>query len=169
MIVTRKCHRCGKKNRFDKSNIEGPVVCARCGGRIRRTEQNLSFPRWVLLNIKGYIVYHKWVLFVGVLVAAFLGAGVYYWADLASKESQEVVDQTPAPEVITEPWSAAEPVKPEPPKPVRAREPRRFEAEPVWTKADVAPAFSVPAGSTCLLYTSPSPRDKRQSRMPSSA
>ena len=25
------------------------------------------------------------------------------------------------------------------------------------------------AGKTCLLYTSPSPRDKRQSRMPSSA
>ena len=25
------------------------------------------------------------------------------------------------------------------------------------------------SGSTCLLYTSPSPRDKRQSRMPSSA
>ena len=25
------------------------------------------------------------------------------------------------------------------------------------------------AGMTCLLYTSPSPRDKRQSRMPSSA
>ena len=24
-------------------------------------------------------------------------------------------------------------------------------------------------GKTCLLYTSPSPRDKRQSRMPSSA
>ena len=24
-------------------------------------------------------------------------------------------------------------------------------------------------GNTCLLYTSPSPRDKRQSRMPSSA
>ena len=26
-----------------------------------------------------------------------------------------------------------------------------------------------PQGVTCLLYTSPSPRDKRQSRMPSSA
>ena len=26
-----------------------------------------------------------------------------------------------------------------------------------------------PEGLTCLLYTSPSPRDKRQSRMPSSA
>ena len=31
-------------------------------------------------------------------------------------------------------------------------------------------SFSVKArGYTCLLYTSPSPRDKRQSRMPSSA
>ena len=28
---------------------------------------------------------------------------------------------------------------------------------------------SKPDGYTCLLYTSPSPRDKRQSRMPSSA
>ena len=27
----------------------------------------------------------------------------------------------------------------------------------------------VAQGNTCLLYTSPSPRDKRQSRMPSSA
>ena len=27
----------------------------------------------------------------------------------------------------------------------------------------------VPLGEDCLLYTSPSPRDKRQSRMPSSA
>ena len=31
-----------------------------------------------------------------------------------------------------------------------------------------SPLFSVPLGA-CLLYTSPSPRDKRQSRMPSSA
>ena len=30
-------------------------------------------------------------------------------------------------------------------------------------------AKSVLRGKTCLLYTSPSPRDKRQSRMPSSA
>ena len=31
--------------------------------------------------------------------------------------------------------------------------------------------YSVPTGAiySCLLYTSPSPRDKRQSRMPSSA
>ena len=29
--------------------------------------------------------------------------------------------------------------------------------------------FTIPAFSSCLLYTSPSPRDKRQSRMPSSA
>ena len=31
------------------------------------------------------------------------------------------------------------------------------------------PLQTHPAYSTCLLYTSPSPRDKRQSRMPSSA
>ena len=29
--------------------------------------------------------------------------------------------------------------------------------------------MDVVKGKTCLLYTSPSPRDKRQSRMPSSA
>ena len=31
------------------------------------------------------------------------------------------------------------------------------------------PGFFDKVGDTCLLYTSPSPRDKRQSRMPSSA
>ena len=31
------------------------------------------------------------------------------------------------------------------------------------------PEAYVPRSNTCLLYTSPSPRDKRQSRMPSSA
>ena len=29
--------------------------------------------------------------------------------------------------------------------------------------------YKVPLPKSCLLYTSPSPRDKRQSRMPSSA
>ena len=36
------------------------------------------------------------------------------------------------------------------------------------TAASVSVEFSL-ASYTCLLYTSPSPRDKRQSRMPSSA
>ena len=34
---------------------------------------------------------------------------------------------------------------------------------------DVPSAFIVIGGGTCLLYTSPSPRDQRGSRMPSSA
>ena len=38
-----------------------------------------------------------------------------------------------------------------------------FDGEAGWPAADVA------AAQACLLYTSPSPRDKRQSRMPSSA
>ena len=33
----------------------------------------------------------------------------------------------------------------------------------------VGEAFAIVETSACLLYTSPSPRDKRQSRMPSSA
>ena len=35
--------------------------------------------------------------------------------------------------------------------------------------AEAALAKALGQDSTCLLYTSPSPRDKRQSRMPSSA
>ena len=31
------------------------------------------------------------------------------------------------------------------------------------------PFYNADNGNSCLLYTSPSPRDKRQSRMPSSA
>ena len=37
-------------------------------------------------------------------------------------------------------------------------------AYPEWTLNPINPLTSI-----CLLYTSPSPRDKRQSRMPSSA
>ena len=36
-------------------------------------------------------------------------------------------------------------------------------------KVGVISSFFKPDSSICLLYTSPSPRDKRQSRMPSSA
>ena len=42
-----------------------------------------------------------------------------------------------------------------------------FDAETFTATCDVLPAGG--GGYTCLLYTSPSPRDKRQSRMPSSA
>ena len=34
---------------------------------------------------------------------------------------------------------------------------------------DFSPGFEISAGDTCLLYTSPSPRDRTRSRMPSSA
>ena len=35
--------------------------------------------------------------------------------------------------------------------------------------AVVAPGIAIPGATTCLLYTSPSPRDRTRSRMPSSA
>ena len=45
------------------------------------------------------------------------------------------------------------------------------EARPLleWTASDLRVSFESGLVGTCLLYTSPSPRDKRQSRMPSSA
>ena len=42
-------------------------------------------------------------------------------------------------------------------------------ASPAPPPGSSAPGSSVPGSEGCLLYTSPSPRDKRQSRMPSSA
>ena len=45
-------------------------------------------------------------------------------------------------------------------------------AYPPWNSKDASGkliGFEVELAYTCLLYTSPSPRDKRQSRMPSSA
>ena len=46
-------------------------------------------------------------------------------------------------------------------------EPTRADMYDYGTVARVLKTFELPDG--CLLYTSPSPRDKRQSRMPSSA
>ena len=42
-------------------------------------------------------------------------------------------------------------------------------SEPIIVDAKEAECFQNQQDSVCLLYTSPSPRDKRQSRMPSSA
>ena len=44
----------------------------------------------------------------------------------------------------------------------------RVEEEALTTLDPIDPGHKV-ATQACLLYTSPSPRDKRQSRMPSSA
>ena len=45
---------------------------------------------------------------------------------------------------------------------------KAFEAK-TGIKVEVIPIEEKDLGTSCLLYTSPSPRDKRQSRMPSSA
>ena len=39
----------------------------------------------------------------------------------------------------------------------------------IFAKTDAELAYGLAWANACLLYTSPSPRDKRQSRMPSSA
>ena len=53
-----------------------------------------------------------------------------------------------------------------------AREFEKYGIEYSYTKSNTTDDFKVlirPHTKICLLYTSPSPRDKRQSRMPSSA
>ena len=44
-----------------------------------------------------------------------------------------------------------------------------FSLDPEQAKVDITASCTVTDATGCLLYTSPSPRDKRQSRMPSSA
>ena len=43
------------------------------------------------------------------------------------------------------------------------------DCKPVTILEDNQAAIAIATNNICLLYTSPSPRDKRQSRMPSSA
>ena len=64
-----------------------------------------------------------------------------------------------------EPPPVAEPEAVDPGPPEEARAPTPSAAEEPAPKKEIAPG----APTLCLLYTSPSPRDKRQSRMPSSA
>ena len=45
----------------------------------------------------------------------------------------------------------------------RIKDEYKFSESPSWDLIEIG------MGTNCLLYTSPSPRDKRQSRMPSSA
>ena len=44
-----------------------------------------------------------------------------------------------------------------------------YECEVVTFTADIGQGEEVEPARTCLLYTSPSPRDRQKSRMPSSA
>ena len=52
---------------------------------------------------------------------------------------------------------------------VRAILERALDEEEVEAAVEAATALGFTRFKRCLLYTSPSPRDKRQSRMPSSA
>ena len=64
-------------------------------------------------------------------------------------------------EVAQELWDTTKKLRPGLPKIVRS--------QLVLKAPMVISALSTSWERTCLLYTSPSPRDKRQSRMPSSA
>ena len=108
--------------------------------------------------------------------ASVLLGAVFLASHTVSADTIEVQQNEPALEkttvktdTITKASESTEHTQPNVPidhtKPVLANN-SSSESKP--TEAKVASATTNQA-STCLLYTSPSPRDKRQSRMPSSA
>ena len=76
---------------------------------------------------------------------------------------ESVVPEVPKPAAEAAKPAAAAPPKPRPkPKP-------KPPPEPPKAPEDQAPPEDMSLPVTCLLYTSPSPRDRTRSRMPSSA
>lgn len=79
MIITRKCHECGHKNRFNTEMMEGQLHCQECDARIRRSE--LTFMQKIILTVRGFVDYHRVEILVGlgVVVAIF---GIVHWTRL---------------------------------------------------------------------------------------
>ena len=87
------------------------------------------------------------------------------WMNLTASYQKDIKASRPRPAAEAEP--EAEATKPEPKPTVADKpEPTKPAAEPEAAKPEAKPSGSK---RTCLLYTSPSPRDQRGSRMPSSA
>ncbi|MFK7817939.1 MAG: hypothetical protein AB8G99_04430 [Planctomycetaceae bacterium] len=158
MIVTRKCHKCGKKNRFDKSKIDGTARCKRCGKGIRRTEETVSLSKTVWMNFTGYLFYNKPAILAAALIAAAGAGGLYYWSQLSQKE--EAVQQTPPPiqlrdnSKVESPETESTPV--EPANAMLKREPRRFAADLLWPETPTLDSIPVSSESS-LIAASGSP------------
>lgn len=80
MLVTRKCHRCGKKNRFDPEETTGTPRCQKCGGRIRRSDQDaLSFKEAAWTILKSYFSFEGKFVVLGLTVVGLVIGGVYLY------------------------------------------------------------------------------------------
>ena len=163
MLVTRKCHNCGKKNRFDKSKIQGTLRCKRCGRGIRRTEADMGLLKALWISFTGYIFYNKAAFLSAALLIAAVVGGSFYWNKLASQK-EEVVNETPPPIKLrtkseiasTEPGDVSDVTATAVAKPLLKRDPKRFEAAPLWSEL---PALNeVPMQTTSnLIAVSGSP------------
>lgn len=80
MLVTRKCHRCGKRNRFDPDNASSVPRCRRCGGRIRRTEPEVgTFAQRTLEALWNYFFFEGRLIVVCLAVVAAVVGGIFLW------------------------------------------------------------------------------------------
>lgn len=147
MIVTRKCHECGKKNRFDKDKIEGPLRCKHCDARIRRSASDDGFISHLKMKFGPIIDYHRSHVVLGLVIAA-AAAGVYFWSTTPNKLAPLSGDSIARNEAGTEQAESeqaerhGEPDSPDTRSPVVSESedsgsgsvwaPRAFESELVW-------------------------------------
>ena len=108
----------------------------------------------------------KTILMLGTIAAGVLVGGVLYQStnssDQDDMELMGIVEQQPVVEAVIE-----RPAVPEAVIPTPVATPA---AEPAAQKKTVMKPPQLPSlDNSCLLYTSPSPRDRQKSRMPSSA
>jgi len=101
MLVARKCHRCGKKNRFDPNATEDVPRCERCGNRIRRSDpEAVSLVRRALEAMGYYFAFEGKYVVVGLVVVGATVGGVFLYDKYGPDDATE-----PGPEVVVRPKS----------------------------------------------------------------
>ncbi len=161
MLVTRKCHRCGKKNRFDTEATERTPRCARCGNRIRRSDpEAVTLARRALEAMKYYFVFEGKYVAVGLVVVGAIVGGVYLYDKYGPAEPT-----APGPEVAAKPkMTDGSEDKPEPEaRAISIRDvnvgflPQLIEARLVWDENTRQP-IPLPAADAAFSVSAIPPR-----------
>ena len=156
MLVTRKCHRCGKKNRFDPENVTRTPRCQRCGGRIRRSDQDaLSFREAAWTIVSSYFTFEGKFVVLGLAVVGLVIGGVYLYDTYGPKDdpSPKVTSATTPPP----PEASSEGLTPEavPIRDVNANfRTQLIDANPVWNETN-RQTLEIPEDTPLAMTTLP--------------
>ena len=161
MLVARKCHRCGKKNRFDPNATEDVPRCERCGNRIRRSDpEAVSLVRRALEAMGYYFAFEGKYVVVGLVVVGALVGGVYLYDKYGPGDSVDT-----EPEVVVGPKSKDGPEgQPEPEATsISIRDvgvgflTQPVDAQPVWDETTRQP-IPLPTAEARFLVSAMPPR-----------